>query len=120
MYAINQPAGDPSPKGHGSLAFSKATMRRPIHFAPDPYWPGTEKFFSDYNTPEKYGIEIRLLTPRINKTNYGFQVRCKGKSFAGHISTQGDFIVKVKTLPSGKAISTPTLGAYSNLAGEAQ
>ena len=120
MYAINQPAGDPSPKGQGSLAFSRANMKRPIFFAPDPYWAGTNRFFWDYDTPENYGIEIRLLTPRTNSTNYRFQVRCKGKRFAGHISTRGDFIVKVKSQPSGKAISTPTLGACSNLAGEAQ
>lgn len=50
---------------------------------------------SGYENPEKYGIDVRQLTPRINKTNFGFSVRKDGRSYKGHISTQGDFIVRV-------------------------
>lgn len=43
----------------------------------------------------KYGIEIHYLTPRINKTDFGFRVTHQRKSWRGHISTHGDFIVRV-------------------------
>lgn len=56
--------------------------------------PGAERYFCDYENPEKYGIEVRTLTPRIDKNGYGFSVRSQSKRHRGYISTQGDFIVR--------------------------
>lgn len=79
-------------------------MKTQILFMPKVSIPGTERFFHDHENPQKYGIEVRTLTPRHDKHGYGFSVRSHGKRFRGYISSAGDCIVRLAQ--QSAAIST--------------
>lgn len=68
--------------------------KTPVLFMPKVTLPGTERYFHNYENPEKFGIDVRALTPRFDKHGYGFSVRSKSKFFRGYISSAGDCIVR--------------------------
>lgn len=71
------------------------TQKTNILFVPKVSKAGTHQYFHDHLNAEKYGIEIRNLTPRHDKRGYGFSVRRDGKRFRGYVSSAGDCIVRV-------------------------
>lgn len=85
-------------------------MKQPIIFAV-PNTPRQELWFAAYHgepysgggnplaDPSRYGIQVRALTPTINKKNNSFSVRLHGRRIGGYINGHGDFVVRVIALP---------------------
>ena len=67
----------------------------PVLFIPAAPAPGYEKFFHNYENPQKYGIQIRALTVEHDVKGFGFAVRACGKRYRGYISSAGDAIVRL-------------------------
>ena len=80
-------------------------MKSHILFMPAVAVPGTEHYFRNYENPERYGIEVRTLTPRHDKRGYGFAVTSQGKRFRGYISSAGDCIVRLANQSKAKGAS---------------
>lgn len=79
------------------LIYSGATEMpsQVILFLPVAPAKGYEHFFRTHESPEKYGIELKRLTPRFDAHGYGFSVCHKRKRYRGYASTQGYLIVRL-------------------------
>lgn len=80
-------------------------MKTHILFMPVVTVPGTEHYFRNYENHERYGIEVRVLTPQNDKRGYGFAVSSQGKRYRGYISSAGDFIVRLANQLTAKGAS---------------
>lgn len=87
-------------------------MIQPVIFAARDI-PGQHNLFAKLDTLDAlitdedlatYGANICLLSPSFHKRSYTFRVKCKGKSWLGHITNQGHLVVRVDSkadLPYG-------------------